>query len=497
MAIRSLLFLIALTAALTLPNAGRAASGDSLLFSDEAVPWQELGNDMVERPAPVTEVIEDAVFKSNRERKALIRQRNETGEDIEVPERRTIFGANPFLGRGAINPGIEIPTGAVWQPVTIIYGEFRSALQAFDDGNRDVSEWANRLDVFTNFYLTPTERILVGFGPLDREGDFFGYRFSNSAGEDGFETPINGNIRTLYFEGDFGELFPNLDPGDHGNLDYGFAVGRMPLNFQDGLLLNDTIDAIGISRASLFLFGSSATRLTALFGWNNIHRNNNIEDDDALLYGFSSAFDYDKVTIEADAFYVDGDDSTGGDGLYFGLGQTRRFGKWNSTARANASIALDDETPAIGSGVLLFHQLSRTADYNDDIMYLNTFWGIEDFSSVARDPAAGGPLGNTGILFAAVGLGEYGAALGNRSNNAVGAAVGYQHFFDQLKSSQVVVELGGRVGTDGVSRSGGALGARYQKGFAQHYIWVLDGFVAAYEESEFGYGVRSEIRIKF
>ncbi len=497
MAARSFLNIGSYFLGLTMPAAIFAAGGGSFQFSDEAVPWQEIGEGFIERPAPVTEVIEDAIFKSNRERKRLIKERNETGEDIEVPERKTIFGANPFLGRGSINPGFEIPTGAVWQPVVVIYGESRTAIQTFDNGLRDVSEIATRLDVNTNIYLTPTERLFFSIRPLDREGEFFGYRFEDSTGEDGFENNINGNIRSLYFEGDFGELFPNLDPEDTGNLDYGFAVGRMPLNFQDGILLNDSIDAIGITRASLFLLGSSASRITGLFGWGDIHRNNNVEDEDAFLYGISTAFDYDKTTVEADAFYVSGDDSTGGDGIYLGLGATRRFGKFNSTGRVLASIALDDETPAVSSGVLLFHQLSRTADYNDDIMYLNTYWGIDDFSSVARDPSTGGPLGTTGILYAAVGLGEYGAALSNRNSSSLGAALGYQHFFDVLKTSQVLVELGGRVDTGGDIRSGGGLGVRYQKGFKQHYIWVLDGFIAGYEDSEVGYGLRSELRIKF
>ncbi|MCH8284337.1 MAG: hypothetical protein IIC20_07155, partial [Chloroflexi bacterium] len=44
-------------------------------------------------------------------------------------------------------------------------------------------------------------------------------------------------------EGDFGEIFPRLDPLDSEQLDIGFSVGRMPLLAQQGLFINeDKID---------------------------------------------------------------------------------------------------------------------------------------------------------------------------------------------------------------------------------------------------------------
>ena len=204
---------------------------DDLLLGDDVIPWQDIGRDFTERPAPVTEVIEDLIFETNRNRRELIAEQNRTGQDLDPPQRKTIFGRNPFLGSGEINPGFETPTGAVWQPALIIYGTARSALQTYSNGNEDISEWANRLDLFSNLYLTPTERILLGIRPLDSGGEFAGYRFD---GPNGSQGGFNGRIRTLFFEGDFGELFPNLDPQDTKSLDYGFAIGRMPYSLQDG-----------------------------------------------------------------------------------------------------------------------------------------------------------------------------------------------------------------------------------------------------------------------
>lgn len=490
-------FRIVLLVAAVLACLPLQATEDNLLLKDTIVPWTELGNDLIGRPAPVTEVIEDLVFKSNRDRKKIIVARNFSGEDLEAPDRKTLFGANPFLGQGKISPGFTIPTGAVWQPVTVIYGEMRSAVQSFNNGLVDVNEWVNRLDIFTNIYLTPTERINFGFRPFDREGRFSGYRLGGD-GTENFMDHFNGNVRSLYFEGDFGELFPNLDPTDKRRLDYGFAVGRMPLSFQDGILINDSIDAIGITRSSLFLFGASAARATALFGWNQIHRGNNLRDFNAKLYALSYSADYIASTFELDLVYVNGGAATGGDGFYAGLGQTRRFGKINSTLRANFSQSLDRETSAIGDGILLSSQVSRTMNFNDDLVYIDTFWAIDSFTSAARDPAAGGPLGATGILYEAVGLGGYGGALGNGTpNGATGLGIGYQHFFDSEKKRQLIAEVGARWKTQGIGREGYAVGVRYQQLIDQHTIFRADGFIGQYNDGQTGQGFRCEISYRF
>ena len=88
---------------------------------------------------------------------------------------------------------------------------------------------------------------------------------------------LNGTLTTLFFQGDLGELFPNLDLGDTKGLDIGFAVGRQPLIFQDGIMINeDVIDAFGITRTSNFFLGASSWRMTGIFAWNELSRNNNV-----------------------------------------------------------------------------------------------------------------------------------------------------------------------------------------------------------------------------
>ncbi len=408
------------------------------------------------------------------------------------------IGQNPFLGSGYIAPGFELPTGAVWQPVFIVYGDVRSALQTFDSGTAQTTEWANRLDLFGNLYLTPTERILVGFRPFDTggqgiDGVYSGYRFKPGGGND--VNGLNGKLTTGFFEGDFGELFRNLDPKDVRSLDYGFAIGRQNIVSQDGLLVNDTMDAIGITRSSLFLFGASASHVTALFGWNDIRRGDNALYDDAHLLGLLSSFDYVSGTVDVDVLYVPAPARSGGDAFYAGAGLTRRFEVINATVRVVTSQA-SQETAAASTGTLLFTQLSYTPPHSDNLLYCDSFWGIDRFTSAARDPDVGGPLGQEGLLFASAGIGSYGAALSNNAFDAAGMLLGYQMYFHDRRN-QLVIEAGGRTDTRGPSQAEAAAGAQWQQAFGRHTILVFGGFAGQQRDVPKSYGLRSEVLVKF
>lgn len=414
----------------------------------------------------------------------------------DVPERpRPILElGDPFLGAGPIRPGVEIPGGGVLQPSLLVFGVARTALQAFDVHTRKDVEWANRLDLFANLQLSGTERVLLGLRPLDEDGEFTGYVFRPEE-EDGFEDAFDGDVETLFFEGDLGEILPVLDDDDARPLDLGFAVGRQPLLFQEGLLINDSIDSIGITRNTLLPDGASNLRVTGLYGWNEIHRDDNLEDESTHLIGLFAEADLPASTVSVDGIWIlDEDDVT--DAVYLGVGAVQRIGHVNSALRVVSSYPLRDETPAAGRGTLLFAELSRTRTHSDDLVYVNGFWGIDQFSSAARGPATGGPLGRTGILFAAVGLGRYGAALGNRADDAAGGALGYQWFVGGQRQ-QIVLELGGRDSTDGADDAVVALGGRYQRALGRRAIVRVDAFAAGREGLSPAVGARLELLFKF
>src|SRR6185437_13379320 len=136
----------------------------------------------------------------------------------------------------------------------------------------------NRLDLFGNLQLTGTERLLIGLRPFDdavfsrpARAKYSGFQFGPD-GTDGWVERFNARPTTLAFEGDIGQLFPMLDPDGTRPFDIGFSVGRQALLYQDGLLLDDDMDAIGITQNTILPRGSSNLQITAVYAWNQINR---------------------------------------------------------------------------------------------------------------------------------------------------------------------------------------------------------------------------------
>ena len=418
----------------------------------------------------------------------------------DVPDRPTLLLelGEPFLGTGPLGPEVELPTGAVWRPSLWVFGTHRMAVQTFDDGAIRTSEWAHRLDLFANLKLSASDRILVGLRPLDRDN-----RFTNVSFEpDGdFQDEFNAVVRTLFFEADMGEMFPNLDVEDTGMFDIGFSIGRQAVLFQDGILINSgglgNPDAVSLVRNNLQLPGTSNVRISVFYAWDNVYRDDNQLDQDAQLFGLFTETDFPGTTIDLDLVYIEAGQDTG-DAFFAGLRGVQRIGPFNTTLTLNTSLPTNRETPQTSRGTLLFNEISWTPPHTRDFLYLNAFWGIGEFSSAIRGPVTGGPLGRTGILFDAVELGRYGAALGNRADNAAGGSLGYQKFFDQTRK-QLIVELGSRKHTNNRVNNSGAVaaGLRYQQAVGQHFVVQVDAFGAVQEERDPAYGARLEWLTKF
>ena len=237
-------------------------------------------------------------------------------------------------------------------------------------------------------------------------------------------------------------------------------------------------------------------RVTALFGLNDIDRDDNSPDSSAYLIGLFSEVDLRHSTVNLDGAYVFSNSPRGGDGLYFGASAIQRIGLINTAFRINASIPIENSGTAVDDGVLLFTEISRTATGSENIMYANAFWGINNYSSAARDRNAGGPLGRTGILFAAPLASLGGPPLSNRADDAAGAALGYQMFFNHEKT-QLTLELGGRKDTNGVGAGALAFGGQFLHALNNRTSLQIDAFVSVGENRDFGSGLRSEIRTRF
>jgi hypothetical protein len=390
----------------------------------------------------------------------------------DVPQRpQPLFEAgNPYQGTGSFEENLFLGTGAVFQPSFLAWGTYRTAINATADeeGPRDVAEWANRLDLFGEYRMSGTERAVIGFRTFDKTGNFLGYDFEDGSTND---RGLNGNVRTLFVEGDFGELFPGLDADDRNAHDYGFSVGRQPLVFQSGILMDDIVDSVGVTRNSLRFLGLSNVRLTALVAWNDIDRGVGGEDNDAALVAFLTEVDGPCSTVELDAVLTLSDD--GSHGAHVGCGSIQRLGDYNTAFRANLSTDLDDEGSLfVDDGLLVSAEVSKTVHHSEDVIYLNTFLGVDSYRSAAQDPASPGPLSATGILFGGTGIGTAGVPLGGLPDDSLAAAVGRQWFFHHGRQ-QLIGELGGRYNYD-MRRGAVGAGGRWQTAWHQHTVLACD-----------------------
>ena len=413
---------------------------------------------------------------------------------------------DPFLSTGPLFAGIDMPGGATWQPRLWVFGTMRSVVDTYDTGlgtkkSRDVedAEWANRLDLNVNLQLTGTERLFIGLRPLDRDraNEFTGATIA--PGKDaGTNDDINGNLRTLFFEGDVGSTLPVLDEKGILPIDFGYSVGRQPVNFQNGILINDTIDAVGLVRNSIHLPGTSNVRVTVMAANNELHRpnapNNSIHSD---LFGVFTTADVEETTFDLDLIRLD-DKVTNGDAFYEGASLIRRYELLNIALRVNSSVATEAPTKASTNGTLVSGEFSMSPFKSDDLVYVDPYVAFGDFTQASKDPTVGGPLAPLGILYAGYGIGTIPSPLSSTAQDVAGFALGYQAFWDQ-KRQNLTVELGGRDHTEAVpgQYNSGGIGAQFQQAVGQHVILQLNATAVAQEYHTADYGLRAEVFVQF
>lgn len=411
---------------------------------------------------------------------------------------------NGFLSTGNLDPGFEVPgLGWVLQPRLWAYLINRTAIQTFDNGlgaERE-SEIANRLDIFFNLQLSGTEKILLGLRPLDNNNPREFTRYTFEGADEGFNDFTRIGVETLFFEGDLGSVFQNLDKEGQSWLDFGFTVGRQPLVFQEGILINDTVDSVGFIRNNIPIPGTSNFRVSGIWGWNRLDRNDRgTPTSDNDMFGLFVAADTDLSTYNLDTIYVR--DEANGDGFYIGAAAIQRI-PWldnlSTAFRVNASFALEDEIPGnvVGDGVLLTAELSKNVKGSDDIVYFNSFLNIGNFTQAGREAVNGGPLANTGILFASPNLSTYLAEINPFTpDDVIGGAIGYQAFWDN-KRRNLILEIAGRHDLSGDGFDSLGFGAQLQQAIGRHVQLQFEAFYTINEDRDDGAGARAEVQFVY
>ena len=388
-----------------------------------------------------------------------------------------------------------------------VTGDSRTAIALNDNGAAEVGQIATRLNLELDLKLTGTERIHAFLRPLDKNGNFTRHEFSADGDETEFE--LDGNIETLFFEGDVGSILSGLRD-EWSDIDLPFTFGKTPLLFQNGVWAEDAIvgGALAFAAKSSPALDISNMDFTLFAGFDDVdtpavkNGDGALNDDNLDVYGVATYFETREGYLEAGYGFLDGS----GEFSEFGYHSltaafTKRYGGWlSNSVRGIWTFGQDADASGqtADGGILLIENSLITSKPSTFIPYLNTWVGFDRPQPLMDNT---GLLKNTGIVFETDGLTGF-PTLDDTGHDTFGGAIGMQYLFNLDK--QVVVEMAtvqimgdkNELGRAAESDQYG-FGLRYQQPISDRLIVRADAMYGALDEADDVSGVRLELRVKF
>jgi len=384
-------------------------------------------------------------------------------------------------------------------PAFSIFGDWRTAVAYNDNGpGKKVGQIATRLNLETDLEITSTERLHALFRPLDRNGtfthqDFFG------PDQKGGAFPLNGDVKTLFFEGDLGNMIAGATD-KYQSFNLPFSVGLVPLIMQNGVWFNSAITggAFSITAKNSPELGISNMDLTVFGGFDKVI--------DRQVYG-AAAF------VEANEGYWEWGVGGINDDRVFApssfqnatIAFTKRYGGWLSNSVRIVGTVGDDPKATqkrTKDGIIVLLENSLVSPKPLVLVpYLNMFAGFGRPQSLLRNADAGGILFNTGITFETDGLTGF-PKMDDTGQDTYGGAIGLEYLFDF--EQQIVVEASTVQVINGNLEPGRTtkapqygVGARYQRNLTKAWLFRADVVYAVKEQDNNVAGIRTEVRLKF
>jgi hypothetical protein len=420
----------------------------------------------------------------------------------------------PLYSEGPLNHSYNVVGEKnLVSPQFYVYGDWRTATAVNDNGNGSTGVVATRLNLDVDLKLTGTERIHALFRPLEKNGAFTRYQFSGGQEEDRhrFHEELDTDPATFFFEGDLGAITAGIQD-EYVSWDLPFAVGLIPLVYQNGIWMDDAF--YGAAVTAISSRNSPSLDITnmdvVVFGGYDkvtsraIQNGYGVKDKGANLFGVTTFIETQQGYLEAGYGYTE--DTLRRNGLDFSysnatLAFTKRyFGKVSNSTRliVNTGQSPGNNVDKTADGYLLLSENSLITSLPSTLIpYANFFYGNGTPQSLARDNGAGGILKNVGLSFETDGLTGF-PKLTDTGQDAWGGAVGVEYLFSLNR--QIVVELAALQTLDQNPAASGdeyALSARYQKPITNAWIFRADAIAAQFENATDILGCRLELRRKF
>lgn len=424
------------------------------------------------------------------------------GKTLNHTQRPLVEWFKPWYQRGQIKPGNTLfGTHNPIIPQFLVYGDYRTAWASNTASGNSFSVWAHRLNLDFDFRLTSTERVHWFMTPLSRGPNFT--RLLHD-GDPTFISELNPDVIFGYFEGDLGAMWGGVT-NKSLPFDLPFAIGVMPLLFQNGVWLEDAFLGVAatIPARNSPKLDISNMDTTFFVGFDNVSSPAfNNENSAANLYGVANFIEAWGGYMELDYAYLEDNRILNRSYHNTSVAFTRRLGTWlsNSVRVINNSGQNPTGIAQTADGTLLLVENSLiTAHPSTRIPYFNFFAGFDRPQSAARDPLSGGVLRNTGILFETDGLTGY-PFLDDTANNTLGGAIGLNLLADDF-SQQLVLETAAVMPMEGkVTQAGDpqyGIGFRYQIPLTNSVILRSDAMYGMRESQDDLHGIRVELRKKW
>jgi hypothetical protein len=404
-----------------------------------------------------------------------------------------------------------LPRSATWlgptnlvQPKFYVYGDFRTAVAYNDNGVNEQTVWGNRLNLDIDFWITATERFHMFWGPLDEANQFTSLVYDDGDVQyvdhwDGWDEGTD----TMFFEGDLGYLVGGWR-GIEAPFDMPFAVGLIPLFFQNGIWIEDAFVGAAVTIPARNKPGLDWSNFdTTLFvGFDEVTNNQVLGNNANVgnIVGGTTFIERRGGYIELGYAFVDDNENQGRGFHSIGASYTRRYlnlvsNSMRALVSAGQDLPGEDRT---ADGVLLLMENSfLTRNQYNVIPYANLFAGFGSPRSAAR---LQGPLKNTGINFESDLLTGY-PFLDDTGNNTYGGAFGVDLlgycFEQQLILELAVLQTRGAPDTRVAQGDQYAVGVRYQKPLSNTLIFRADAMYGWLENAPDISGGRIELRRKF
>jgi len=407
-------------------------------------------------------------------------------------------GDDTFGGKNLLFPGLSI------------FGDWRTAIAYNDSGAKEVAQIATRLNLDVDLKLTATERLHGFFRPIDKGGKFTRYEFAGDDREQG-DFILDGNIETLFFEGDVGSIWSGLTD-THASFDLPIALGLTPFLFQNGVWLEDAFvgggasitaknsPALDISNMDFTIFGGFEKVTSPAIK----NADGALNDDKLYVFGLAGFIEANEGYWEAGYGFIDGRTEEFDEQGYHSLTAafTSRYGRWlSNSVRAVWTFGQDrtNNVQQTADGFMLLVENSLiTSKPSTLVPYFNVWAGFDRPQPLADDT---GLLKNTGINFETDGLTGF-PKLDDTGHDTYGGALGIQYLFNldrQLVFEVATVQIIGDVNEAGRAAVNDqyAFGVRYQHPITPAWIIRADAMYGLLKNVDDFKGTRVEFRRKF